>query len=188
METIYFKTSDEWRSWLKINYNKEREVWLVFYKKESGKPSIEYEAAVEEALCFGWIDSIIKKIDESKYARKFSRRNTRSKWSELNKMRVEKLLKSNRITPAGKLLVDAAKKGGQWYKAGKANISILMPDEFKDSLNKNKKAKEFFEQLANSSKKQFIIWINTAKRNETKETRIKESIHLLAKGEKLGLR
>ncbi len=188
MKSLYFKTSLEWRNWLKSNYNQEREVWLIFYKKGTGNPSIDYEAAIEEALCFGWIDSIIKKIDESKYARKFTPRNDNSKWSALNKKRVERLIKSGRMTKAGMLLVDTAKAGGQWYKSERVNISFDMTDEFTNALNKNKKAKEFFTQLANSHKKQFIVWINAAKRSETKDNRIKESIQLLAKGEKLGLR
>ena len=96
MKQLYFENSKDWRKWLKNNYEKETEVWLIFYKKESGYPTIEYEFAVEEALCYGWIDSIIKKIDNIRYARKFTPRKNNSKWSESNKTRTAKLIKDNR--------------------------------------------------------------------------------------------
>ncbi len=101
MQELYFKTSQEWREWLSDNHNKESEVWLIFFKKEIGEPSIDYESSVEEALCFGWTDSIIKKIDESRYARKFTPRKDNSKWSKINKKRVARLIKSVRSTDVG---------------------------------------------------------------------------------------
>ncbi len=188
MKSLYFKTSIEWRNWLISNHNKEKELWLIFYKKETGIPSVNYEAAVEEALCFGWIDSIIKKIDESKYARKFTPRNNSSKWSALNKRRVEQLIKNGRMAKAGLVSVEAAKTSGLWNKTDRLTISFDMPEDFIKALNKNKKARDFFKGLASGYQKQFIGWINTAKRLDTKENRIKESVQLLAKGEKLGLR
>ncbi|MFH1006863.1 MAG: hypothetical protein V1800_05080 [Candidatus Latescibacterota bacterium] len=92
MKRLYFKTSAEWREWLQSNHDKATSIWLVFFKKDTGRSSIDYEVAVEEALCFGWIDSIIKKKDEEEYARKFTPRHDNSKWSEVNKKRVEKLI------------------------------------------------------------------------------------------------
>lgn len=189
MNSLYFKTPQEWRAWLQSNHDKEAEVWLIFYKKETGKTSLDYEAAVEEALCFGWVDSLIKKIDEEKYARKFTPRKDDSNWSALNKRRVKRLMKSGRMTPVGLAKVEAAQKSGHWDQPQrKPAISFDPPEDFKKALDQNKKAKEFFEQLAPTDQKQFIVWIRVAKRPETKNRRIRESVQLLEKGEKLGLR
>ena len=188
MKSIYCKTLPEWRTWLQGNHDKETEIWLIFFKKDTRKPSLEYEEAVEEALCFGWIDSIIKKIDESRFARKFTPRKESSKWSPSNKKRVEKLIKNGRMNRAGLSKIKAAQKSGRWDKPDRPNINFDLPDDFKKALNTNKKSKEFFEQLAPSYQKHFIAWIKTAKRQETRENRLRESIQLLEKGEKLGLR
>jgi len=188
MKSLYFKTLQEWRTWLESNHDEETEIWLIFYKKDTGKPFLDYEAAVEEALCFGWIDSIIKKIDESRFARKFTPRKDNSTWSAINKKRVERLIKSGRITSVGLSKVDAAQKSGHWNKPDRPNISFDPPENFIKALNQNEKAKEFFEQLAPTYQKQFIGWIRIAKRQETVEKRIIESVQLLEKGEKLGLK
>ncbi len=188
MKQLYFKTSQEWREWLANNNDKETEIWLIFFKKDTGKPSMEYESSVEEALCFGWIDSIIKKIDESKYARKFTPRKDNSNWSEANKKRVERLINNQRMTDIGLVKIETAKQNGQWDKPDRPDISFDIPEEFKKALDKNNEAKEYFEQLALTYRKQFIGWIVVTKRPETKEKRINESIKLLAKGQKLGLK
>ena len=188
MKQLYLKTAYEWREWLHNNHDKETEVWLIFFKKETGEPSIEYESAVEEALCFGWIDSIIKKIDDEKYARKFTPRKDNSKWSELNKKRVARLIENNRITDIGMAKVEKAKCNGQWDKPDRPNIQFNIPKIFQVALDQNRKAKENYEQLAPTYQKQYIGWIVVAKRQETKEKRIKESIELLEKGKKLGLK
>jgi len=188
MKTLYCKTTEEWRTWLEQKHDKETEIWLIFFKKAAGKPSLDYESAVEEALCFGWIDSIIKKIDESRFARKFTPRNDDSKWSDKNKKRVERLIKSDRMTPVGLAKVKAAQKNGRWDEPDRPDISFEIPEEFRKALNQNSKARKFFEQLAPSYRKQFIGWISVAKRSETKAKRINESIQLLSKGEKLGLK
>jgi uncharacterized protein YdeI (YjbR/CyaY-like superfamily) len=188
MKQLYFKTFHEWREWLQNNHDKETEVWLIFFLKETGKPSMDYESAVEEALCFGWIDSIIKKIDDAKYARKFTPRNDNSKWSDLNKKRVAGLLKSNRMTKMGAAKIEIAKKNGQWEKPDRPNIPIDIPKDFQAALDRNPKAKTHFEELARSYQKQYIGWIVMAKRPETKEKRIKESIELLEKDQKLPLK
>jgi len=188
MKQLYFSSSQEWREWLKHYHDKETEVWLIFFKKDTGKPSIEYELAVEEALCFGWIDSIIKKIDEAKYARKFTPRKDNSKWSELNKKRVAKLIKSKRMNQIGLAKIEAAKRNGRWDKPDNPNLLFKIPVEFNEALEQNRKAKANFEQLAATYQMQYIVWISIAKQPETKEKRIKESIELLEKDKKLGLR
>jgi len=188
MKYIYVKSRNEWREWLHKNHDKSTGVWLVFYTKQSGKSTLDYDDAVEEALCFGWIDSIIKKIDNEKYARKLTPRKAESLWSELNKGRVTRLQKQNLITEAGILKVKQAKASGLWNKSDRPNISFEIPMELNRALAKNRKAKNFFDQLASSYQKQFIGWIAVAKRKETKERRLRESIALLEQGEKLGMK
>jgi uncharacterized protein YdeI (YjbR/CyaY-like superfamily) len=189
MKEIYLRNRKEWREWLSKNHDKEEKgVWLVFYKKRTKKRTLEYNEAVEEALCFGWIDSIIKKIDEEKYVRKFTPRKPDSLWSELNKQRVEKIMKEGKMTEHGLVKIEAAKGSLLWDKRDRPQIKFDMPAELEKALKKNKKARDFFEQLAPTYKKQFIGWIKMAKREETKIKRLKETIEKLEKGEKLGLK
>ena len=187
MKSISFKTRQAWRAWLQTNHDKETGIWMVFFK-QGDQPVIDYESAVEEALCFGWIDSIIKKIDEQKYARKFTPRRENSKWSDLNKSRAERLIKNGRMTENGMMKINAAKKNGMWNKSARPHLSFDLPAEFREALQQNPNANEFFHKLAPGYQKQFIGWIKMAKRQETMEKRITESIHLLNKGEKLGLK
>ena len=189
MKQVYVKNRKEWREWLSKNHNKEEKgIWLVFFKKETQKPTLEYNDSVEEALCFGWIDSIIKKIDDEKYVRKFTPRNSKSLWSPSNKKRVEKMIKEGKMTKHGLAKVNAAKKSGFWDKSDRPQIDFDIPPELEEALKKNKKARDFFEQLAPSYKKQFIGWIKIAKREETRRKRLKETIEKLTKGEKLGMK
>jgi len=127
-------------------------------------------------------------LDETKYARKFTPRNDNSKWSEINKRRVEKLIATEQMTKIGLAKIDTAKKNGMWDKPDRPNISFEIPAEFEEALQKNPKAREFFEQLAASYQKQYIAWVAMAKRAETRDKRIEEAIGLLAKGEKLGMK
>jgi uncharacterized protein YdeI (YjbR/CyaY-like superfamily) len=188
MEELYFESLSGWHAWLQVNHNSSKGIWLVFFKKESGKSSLQYEESVEEALCFGWIDSVIRKIDEESYVRKFTPRNDASKWSELNKKRVEKLIHEKRMTDAGMVKIMIAKQNGNWDTPDKPRIQFEMPTEFQKGLESNQKAQKFFNTLTKTDKNQFITWIATAKRPETREKRIKEAIELLEKGQKLGLR
>ena len=188
MKEFHSKSPQEWRKWLAANHDKETAVWLVFYKQQPSKSSLTYEAAVDEALCYGWIDSIIRKIDEMKYARKFTPRKDHSKWSEINKRRAAKLIESGKMTKIGLAKIEAAKKNGMWAKPDRPQISLELPEEFEAALKKNRAARTVFEQLAPSYKRQYLGWISVAKRPETKQARIKESVALLAKGEKLGMK
>ena len=189
MKRIHVTTRSQWRRWLAENHDREPDgIWLVFQKKKSGKPSLEYEESVQEALCFGWIDSIIKKIDDDRYCRKFTPRKDDSQWSNTNKKRVEKLIKGGKMTEFGLAKVEAAKRSGRWQKDPRPVINMEVPPELSEALARKKKAKEFFEKLAPTYQKQFIGWIVTAKRPETRAKRIRESLALLAKGEKLGIK
>lgn len=188
MKRVCVKNRDEWRDWLSQHHDKSAGIWLVFYKKHTGKPSLEYEAAVEEALCFGWIDSIIKKIDDESYVRKLTPRKPNSRWSNLNKKRIMKLQRQGLMTKAGMARVKEARESGLWDKPDRPSISFVVPKELERVLAINAKAKRFFDQLAPSYQKHFIGWIAVAKRQETKDRRVKESIALLEQGEKLGIK
>ncbi len=188
MKRLSFATARDWRSWLSKNHDSKTEIWLVFSKKNSPKPSIDYESAVEEALCFGWIDSIIRAIDDRCYARKFTPRKEESKWSPSNKARVETLIRQKRMTPVGLAKIASARKSGLWDRPDRPEIPDDLPDELVRVLKKSVKARAFFDGLAPSHKRQYIGWIATAKRPETREKRAQESLRLLMKKEKLGLK
>lgn len=189
MRKVHLTNRSGWRRWLAKNHDREEDgVWLVFHKKTTGKPSLEYEDAVEEALCFGWIDSIVKKIDDERYCRKFTPRKQHSRWSSINKRRVAKVIKAGIMTEFGLVKVDAAKQSGQWEMDSRPTLNMETPKEWSAALARNKRAKEYFETLAPSYKKQYIAWIVTAKKPETKMKRIRESMALLAKRMKLGIK
>ena len=185
---LYISNRKEWRKWLKENHSTVKEVWLTYYKKHTGKPRIPYDDAVEEALCFGWIDSTIKRIDDEKYCQKFTPRKDKSNWSKFNKERVAKLIKQNIMTKAGMDKINTAKKIGNWDKRIAAEINFDMPPELSQLLIANKIAKEFFNELSPSFKKQYIGWIASAKKIETREKRAREAIKLLKTRQKLGIR
>src|SRR5215207_2080885 len=111
--TLYVTNPEEWRAWLTKHYQSETEVWLIFYKNHTGRPRISYDHAVEQALCFGWIDSIVKTIDDEKFAQKFTPRRDRSRWSALNKQRLRKLIREGRMTEAGLAKVDSRTLSGE---------------------------------------------------------------------------
>jgi uncharacterized protein YdeI (YjbR/CyaY-like superfamily) len=188
MKQFYAADHEQWRQWLSLHHGTQAGVWLVFYKKETGKPAIAYEAAVEEALCFGWIDGVVKKIDDARYARKFTPRRNNSGWSELNKKRAARMIRQGRMTETGLAKINAAKESGLWDKDPRPRISFDVPPELAKALARNKKAKESFDKLAPSYRRHYIAWIAVAKKPETKRQRIEESIALLEKGEKLGLK
>jgi len=188
MKQVHVSTRGQWRKWLAENRDKEKNgIWLVFYRKEAGRPTLGYEDSVEEALCFGWIDSIIKRIDGNKYCRKFTPRKDDSRWSNTNKKRVEKIIKEGRMTEFGLAKIEAAKKLGSWDMAPRPVINMDVPQDLLEALARNKKAKDFFELLVPTYQRHFIGWIASAKKPGTRAKRVKESMALLGRGEKLGL-
>ena len=168
-----------WRAWLKRNHSRSPGVWLVFNKKESGKPSPSYNDAVEEALCFGWIDSIVKRLDDKQYIQLFTRRKPKSAWSKANKERVERLVASGAMTPAGLTKVEAAKRDGSW-SAHDAIDALTVPPELRKAVAVNKRAAATFEQLPPGRKKTVLYYVTGAKRPETRARRIAEMIRALA--------
>ena len=185
-KTLYVTTRDEWRDWLAEHHEAETEIWLVYYKQHSGRPRIPYDDAVEEALCFGWIDSIVKKIDDEKFAQKFTPRRNRSKWSAINKRRVRRMIREGRMTPAGLAKVDL--KSPAQKPPTRSTGPLVIPPFVKRSLLANPPAWEFFQSLAPSYRRHYIGWIMHAKKEETRERRLKEAVSLLKQGKKLGLK
>jgi uncharacterized protein YdeI (YjbR/CyaY-like superfamily) len=178
----------EWRAWLEENYARAHEVWLVFYKRHTGASSLTYNDAVEEALCFGWIDGVRRALDNRRYMHRLSPRKSDSKWSELNKARAQRMLDTGLMKPPGLRAIDEAKRNGHWSAPVRRPPASPMSAEFESHLRKNKKAAQFFASLASSHQRQYRDWIASAKREETRARRIEEALKLLVVGEKLGMR
>ena len=173
--TFHAKTRAAWRKWLEKNHAITNSVFLIIYKKESGVPSVYYPEAVDEAICFGWIDSKINKRDEQSYYQYFAHRNPKSNWSKVNKEKVEKLLVANLIAPAGLAAIELAKQTGTWTALDKVE-TIDIPDDLQKLFNKNKVAAANFEAFPRSAKRGILEWIQNAKRPETRLKRIEETV------------
>jgi uncharacterized protein YdeI (YjbR/CyaY-like superfamily) len=182
-EKIYAKDRLEWRQWLKGHHDSSPGVWLIYYKKNSDKPRVEYEEAVEEALSFGWIDSKAKILDEERYMQLFTPRKPGSNWSRSNKERVKRLIKNGLMQPAGLEKIDASKKNGSWTFMDDIE-DLVIPEDLKNILEQNKAAYENFEGFSDSVKKQVLYWIASAKRKDTRLRRIKKTVELAAKNKK----
>ena len=172
IKMLYFPNSYEWRNWLLQNHDKEKEVWLIFYKKNSGKTGISYDDTLEEALCFGWIDGKMRSVDEEKFIIRYSQRKTRSVWSERNKEKAELMILQGRMTDAGLAKIEEAKKNGLWDRAYTSRREAEIPPDLEAALQKDKQAWTNFHNFANSYRNNYIHWINSAKRTETREKRI----------------
>ena len=188
MKRLQFATPSAWRRWLARNYNRESGVWIVFTKKGAKKPSMDYRSALDQALCYGWIDSIIRRIDDRRYARKFTPRRARSVWSEINRKKVAQLIRQQRMTAAGLQAIRRSKREGLWVAPKKPVVSMRAPKEFLQALKENPTAGAHFKGLASGYQCRFITWVAMAKRPQTRQARIRESIRLLARKEKLGLK
>lgn len=188
-QTLYVTNRDDWRAWLQANHDVKSEVWLIYFKKHTSQPSIPYDVAVEEALCFGWIDSIVKRIDDQRYMQKFTPRKDKNNWSELNKSRVKKLITERRMTQAGlaKISPDVFVEKPPIKKAA-TQKEVEVPDYFKEAVITNKVAWENFNKLAPSYRKQYVGWVANAKREETRKKRLQEAKKLLSKNKKLGIK
>lgn len=179
---------EEWRSWLHKNHDSMDFVWLVYFKKHTGKPSIAYAESVEEALCFGWIDSIKKRIDEERYAYKFTPRRAQSKWSALNIRRAKRLIDEGKMTRAGLDLFKRRVDYGDEFIAASSAKELPIPGEMEVTLRKDPQVWKNLNNLAPGYRKQYIGWLTTAKRPETRERRLREAIRLLKENRKLGMK
>lgn len=177
VKQYYAKSRKEWRKWLEKNHQSEKSVWLIIYHKNSSTKSCNYEEAVEEALCFGWIDSIAKKRDAESKFQYFSVRKPKSNWSKSNRDRVAKLTALGLIAESGQKMIDLAKQTGTWEALVDVQNSVI-PEDLQKQLNKNKKALKHFLAFSPSSKRVILEWILNAKKAETRQKRIEETVKL----------
>jgi uncharacterized protein YdeI (YjbR/CyaY-like superfamily) len=183
MKTFHSGTLARWRKWLADHHASESEVWVIFYKQHTGKPSVTYLDALDEALCFGWIDSLVKRLDDDRYARKFTPRKPRSKWSAINRKRYAALEAAGRVTAAGKARSPA--HGGSY---GGPQVPEKFPPYIAKGLKASPEAWSFFKTLTPREQRLYMGWIYIAKQEETKQRRLKEAIRLLSAKQKFGLR
>lgn len=188
IEELYVTDRKQWRAWLEENHATAKGVWLVYYKVHTGKPSVPYGDSVEEALCFGWIDGIIKKLDDERFCRKFMPRKTKSRWSETNKKRAEKIIRQRKMTEAGMVRIKDAKRSGEWSTIRARNKELTIPAFFLEALAKNKKSLEYFNNLAPSYKRNFVGWVSSAKQEKTRTKRLAEALSYLEQNKKLPLK
>jgi uncharacterized protein YdeI (YjbR/CyaY-like superfamily) len=184
LKTLVVRSREQWRTWLERHHATESEVWLVFPKRHTGAKAIAYSDALDEALCFGWVDSLVKRLDDDRYARKFTPRKPDSRWSTINRHRYARLKADGRLAAAG-LARAPTKRSGD---APRPASPSALPDYIEAGLKASPRAWQFFQQLAPSHRRNYIAWIDSAKRPETKEKRLREAIQLLATGQKLGLK
>lgn len=188
-KSVHPKTRKQWRVWLEKKHDSSPGIWLIYYKKHTGLRGLSYEEAVEEALCFGWIDSLPGKLDEQRSMLKFTPRKPRSVWSRLNKERVVKLVSMDLMTPAGMAAIELAKTNGSWdtlTASDEAATSNTVPPDLKKLFARNKKAEKNFHAFSMSIRKQFLSWIFSAKRPETREQRLKQTVLMAAANVKPG--
>ena len=181
--TFHAKTQEEWRMWLETNHLVEKAIWLIIYKKNSKIPSVYYPEAVDEALCFGWIDSKPNKRDEESYYQFFSKRNPKSNWSKVNKEKVARLLAQGWIAPAGIDAIEIAKKNGTWTALDDVD-KLIVPVDLQKLLDVNKIAKDNWERFPPSSRRGILEWILNAKQATTRQKRISETVALAEKNVK----
>ncbi|HEX2630231.1 MAG TPA: YdeI/OmpD-associated family protein [Chitinophagaceae bacterium] len=179
VEVFYPKSRKEWRAWLQKNGQEKKNVWLLLYNKQSGKPTLTMPEAVEEALCFGWIDSKANKRDEESRYQSFAKRKPGGTWSKINKARVKQLINEGLMQETGMEMIRIAKKNGSWTKLDTID-RLEIPDDLQKALNKNKTALQHFNAFPPSSKKIILLWISTAKTEVTRSKRIAEAVTLAA--------
>lgn len=178
-EQFYPSNRKAWREWLKKHHASKSMVWLVLYKKEANRPTITWSEAVDEALCFGWIDSTRRPVDQHKFIQFFGRRKPNSTWSKINKDKVERLINEGLMTRAGMACIEAAKQNGSWSILDKVE-ELHIPPDLNKAFKAHKGSKNFFMSLSKSSRKSILQWLVLAKRTETRENRINEIATLAA--------
>lgn len=177
INSICPQSRQEWREWLQDNHDKNQSVWLIYYKKKSNMPTVIYSEAVDEALCFGWIDSKAKPLDEERFMQFFSKRKANSVWSRVNKEKIERLTKEGLMTRAGLETVETAKQNGSWTILDDAE-ALIIPDDLENEFKKRPNAKEYFLSLSRSDKRNILQWLTLAKQQVTRQKRIAEIAEL----------
>jgi uncharacterized protein YdeI (YjbR/CyaY-like superfamily) len=176
-ETFYPKNRQEWREWLIKNHDTQQSIWLIYYKKKTNIPTVSYSDAVDEALCFGWIDSKSKPIDNEKFMQFFCKRKPKSVWSKVNKEKIERLTKQGLMTKAGFDIVEIAKQNGSWTILDEAE-ALRIPPDLEDAFEQRPHAKTYFVSLSRSDKRNILQWLTLAKKQETRLKRIAEIVEL----------
>ncbi len=174
----------EWRDWLAENHAKSEGIWFVYFKKQTGKPRVSYDEAVEEALCFGWIDSLPRKFDDERSKLLFTPRKPKSIWSKPNKERVEKLIENGLMTEIGLAKIEAAKKDGSW-NALNASDNLEIPKDLAKAFEANKIAAQNFAVFSDAVKRNILFWVGSAKRDATRAARIEKTVAMAAKNKKV---
>jgi len=185
-QQLRFPDKAEWRAWLSTNHALEAEAWLVINKKHAPKPGVFYEEAVEEAVCYGWIDGLTKSLDSETYVIRFTPRRANSIWSMSNRERVARMIEQGRMTEAGMARVREAMANGQWEEAENRKKASDLPAELTQRLAEKPGIKEKFEALPASQKEMFLYWIKSARTAETRERRISEMIEMVEQNRRLG--
>ncbi|MDO8793046.1 MAG: YdeI/OmpD-associated family protein [Vicinamibacterales bacterium] len=186
MKTFLAVSLSEWRKWLSKHHASESEVWLVFFKQHTGETAIAYSDALDEALCFGWIDSLVKRLDDDRFARKFTPRKADSRWSEINRKRYAALKANGRIQPAG--LKRPPTNRGYDPPPARRELPATLPDHIQQGLKQHPSARKVFDGLSPVHRRRYVAWVDSAKREETKARRLAEAIRLLTAGQPLGLK
>ena len=182
-----FLDPGEWRRWLEVNHSQDEAIWVVIQKVKSPNPGIKYDEALDEALCFGWIDGKMRRLDEYEFIQWFSPRRRNSLWSRRNRDKVEMLNEEGRMTVAGLAEVEKAKKNGRWEAAYSSKDTPTMPDDLLEALKSNKVAHDNFSAFPNSARFMYIHWINDAKRDSTRARRINRVVERAAENRKPGI-
>lgn len=183
VETFYPKSRQEWREWLNKNHNKKQSVWLIYYKKKSTIPTVTYSEAVDEALCFGWIDSKTKPMNEDAFMQFFSKRKSKSVWSKVNKEKIQRLIEAGLMTQAGYDIIETAKQNGSWTILDDAE-ALVIPADLENEFQKRANAKKYFLSLSRSDKRNILQWLVLVKRQETRQKRIAEIVELAGNNQK----
>lgn len=186
-DALLFHTRYEWRTWLETHHRTTKEVWLLHYKKEARKLYLNHIDAVEEALCFGWIDSKLKKIDDERFILKYSPRKKKSVWSKINKEKAEVLIRSGKMTQAGLEKIEEAKRQGLWDIAYTNKVKERIPADLKQALLADPRAWENFQRFANSYRNMYCGWVRGAKTIETRKKRIIEVVRRSRQNKKPGI-
>lgn len=186
VKTMQFASGAAWRDWLEANHSSEKELWLILYKSRAAHKGLYYREALEEALCFGWIDGTLRRIDDETHMVRFSPRKSRSIWSKANRARAEKLMAQGRMMEAGLAAIEQAKANGEWYREWSDDKGPIVPADLMEALKSNKVAQKNWESFPPSLKQQFAYWITGAKRDDTRNNRIRKTVEMAERNERPG--
>jgi len=175
-ETFFARDRAAWRAWLQEHHADKPCIWLILLKKSVPEPHLSLQEAIEEAVCLGWVDSQLRRIDDRQHALRFSPRRPGGVWAESNKARVDKLMAEGRMTPAGLAVIEAAKASGDWDSLPTNAQLDVVPDDLREALDADGAAGEAFAALAPSMRRQYVHWVTSAKRPETRARRVAETV------------